>query len=98
MLIPTYADFRDQMLANGYDEVLERPWAPGTVIPTHTHPFEAEALVVAGEMWLSVRGRPTRHLLPGDRFHLQPDEAHEERYGDSGVTYWVARKGKAEAF
>lgn len=92
MPIPTYTEFRDQMLAAGYDEVLERPWAPGAVVHTHTHPFEASALVVAGEMWLSVRGAPAQHLLPGGRFHLQPNEPHEERYGATGATYWVARK------
>lgn len=92
MTTPTYIEFCDQMLAAGYDEVLERLWAPETVVRTHTHPFEANALVVAGEMWLSVRGGPARHLLPGDRFHLQPNEPHEERYGAAGATYWVARK------
>ena len=42
--------FRAEMLAAGYDEVLERPWAPGTVLDTHTHPFEANAIVVQGEI------------------------------------------------
>ena len=92
MTLPTYIEFRDHMLAAGYDEVLVRPWALGVVVHTHTHPFEANALVVAGEMWLSVSGAPVQHLLPGDRFHLQPDVPHEERYGAEGATYWVARK------
>ena len=48
--------FRAEMLAAGYDEVLERPWAPGTMLDTHTHPFEANAIVVQGEMWLTVEG------------------------------------------
>ena len=49
----TLERFRDAMLAAGYEEVLERPWAPGAEAPVHTHPFEAEALVVQGEMWLT---------------------------------------------
>lgn len=88
----TWEQFRADMLAAGYDEVLERQWAPGTVLATHTHPFEASALMVQGEMWLSVAGEPARHLLPGDRFHLQPEVPHDERYGAQGASYWVARK------
>jgi hypothetical protein len=92
MTIPTYIAFRDQTLAAGYDEVLEHAWAPGAVVHTHTHPFEANAVVVAGEMWLNVRDAPAQHLLPGDHFHLQANEHHEERSGAMGATYWVARK------
>ena len=88
-----FETFRDQMLGAGYDQVLERVWAPGTVLDTHTHPFEANALVVQGEMWLADQGGAPRHLLPGDRFHLQPGVPHDERYGPEGATYWVARRG-----
>lgn len=38
------------MLVAGYDELLERPRAPGTVVETHTHPFETNAVVVQGDM------------------------------------------------
>ena len=31
---PTLAQFRATMLAAGYDEVLERVWAPDTVVDT----------------------------------------------------------------
>ena len=62
---PTLAQFRATMLAAGYDEVLERVWAPDTVVDTHTHPFEANAIVVRGEMWLGENGSE-RRLLPGE--------------------------------
>ncbi len=88
----SFEQFRDDMLAAGYEEVLERPWAPGTEVPTHTHPFEANALVVQGVMWLSEQGGAARQLEPGDRFHLQANVPHEERYGPQGATYWVARR------
>ena len=52
----------------------------------------AHALVVQGEMWLTVAGNPVQHLLPGDHFHLQPEVPHEERYGPQGALYWVVRK------
>jgi hypothetical protein len=92
MQTPTFDQFRTEMLAAGYDEVLERPWAPDAVAPLHTHPFEANAIVVQGQMWLSERDGPERELGPGDRFHLQPDVPHAERYGPQGATSWVARR------
>jgi len=77
--------------AQGHDEVLVRHWLPLAVLDTHTHPFAASALVVAGEMWLTQAGE-TRHLRPGDRFTLERDEPHAERYGEAGASYWVARR------
>lgn len=88
----SFETFRDEMLGAGYEEVLSRVWAPDTVVPQHTHPFEAAALVVQGEMWLTEPGHPTRRLVPGDRFHLPALAPHEERYGPEGATYWVARR------
>ena len=44
------------MLAAGYAEVLNRAWAPGAVAAVHTHPFDANAMVVQGEMWLIEQG------------------------------------------
>ena len=66
----TFEKFRDDMLAAGYEEVLERPWAPDAEVATHTHPFEANALVIQGEMWLTEQGGTARRLEAGDRFHL----------------------------
>ena len=77
--------------AQGFDEILERKWAPLTVVENHTHPFALWARVVEGEMWLTVDGSE-RHLLPGDEFSLDRDVPHTERYGKDGATYWVARR------
>ena len=72
----TFEHFRDQALAEGAVEVLERRWEPLQVVPLHTHPFEARALVTEGEMWLTVDGQ-TRHLRAGDRFELAPNVPHD---------------------
>ncbi len=88
----TFEMFRDEMLAAGYEEVLERAWAPCAEAPIHTHPFEANALVFQGEMWLTEQGGTARRLQAGDRFHLQANVPHEERYGPQGAIYWVARR------
>lgn len=86
-----FEDFRAQAVNEGFDEVIERRWPAGTVLDTHTHPFALQALVVDGEMWLSV-GPETRHLRVGDTFELAREVPHAERYGEHGACYWVARR------
>ena len=83
--------FAAKARAAGFDEALVREWAPDKVIETHTHPFDADAVVTQGEMWLTCAGS-TRHLLPGDTFSLAREVPHAERYGPQGATYWVARR------
>ena len=85
-----FSEFEAAERAFGCDEVIARSWEANAEFPTHTHPFRARALVVQGEMWLTVGGE-TRHLRPGDRFDLPAGEPHSERYGPEGATYWVAR-------
>ncbi len=87
-----FEGFAAESQALGYGTVLERDWAPLTVLDTHSHPFAARALVVRGEMWLTCGGE-TQHLLPGGRFQLDADVPHDERYGAEGATYWVGRRG-----
>ena len=92
-MAPNFDSFVAQQRAIGCDEVLERKWKPGAVAETHTHPFSARALVVQGEMWLTV-GELTRHLRAGDTFELESGVPHAERYGAEGATYWVARTNR----
>jgi AraC-like ligand binding domain len=91
MRMPSFAEFESRTRAAGFDEVLERHWAPDTEIATHTHGFDVDALLTQGEMWLGCEGR-TRHLEAGDTFTLARDMPHDERYGPQGATYWVARR------
>ena len=86
-----FESYQAARLAEGFDEVAERVWTSGAVAPTHTHDFSVKALVVAGEMWLTV-GDDTRHLRSGDSFELGREVPHSERYGELGATYWAARK------
>lgn len=90
--LPSFEDYRRAALAEGFEEVVERRWEPGTVLDTHTHGFALKALVVQGEMWLGVQGVEMRRLVPGDSFALEREVPHAERYGEQGATYWVARK------
>jgi hypothetical protein len=92
--LPTFEAFAQAARERGFDEVLERHWAPGTVLDTHTHAFGVDALMTQGEMWLTC-GEHTQHLRAGDRFTLEPEVPHAERYGPAGATYWVARRHPA---
>lgn len=91
----TFRAFEAGARARGFDEVLEREWAPGAVAAAHTHPFDADALVVQGEMWLTVDD-VVRHLLSGDTFALDANVMHAERSGSEGATYWVARRNVSD--
>lgn len=81
---PTFEEFAGDARAEGFTDVLERQWAPGTLLESHTHPFALRAIVVEGEMWLSVEG-DIRHLRPGDVFALDQGVPHSERYGPEGA-------------
>ena len=90
---PSFEQFETQARQEGFDDVLERTWQPGLELERHEHPFAAKALVVQGEMWLTV-GDETQHLRPGGRFELAHGTPHAERYGSEGATYWVARRNR----
>ena len=87
----SFKKFAAEAQAQGFDEVLERRWAPFTVLESHTHAFSLKAMLIQGEMWLTV-GSEERQLRRGDEFALERDEPHAERYGSEGATYWVARR------
>lgn len=90
-MLPSFESFQADLLSQGFDEVLPREWAPLQVVADHLHPFAANAVVVQGEMWLTV-GDATRHLRVGDTFELAPNVVHSERYGAEGAIYWVGRR------
>ena len=87
----SFTEFETRLKAKGFNEILERRWEPGQVVGTHSHPFDATAVVVQGEMWLTV-GAATVHIVPGGGFEIDRGTAHGERYGSDGATFWVARR------
>ena len=63
MSLMTYAEFEAEARTRGFDDVQERVWPPGQMVGTHAHPFEVNALMMQGELWLTCDG-DTRHLHP----------------------------------
>ena len=96
MTAPSFQQFEADCRAQGFDEVIERPWAANIQVASHSHPFDVSALMVKGELWLTVNDQ-TRHLQAGDRFQLPRDVLHQERYGADGALLWVARRHAATA-
>lgn len=84
-------DFAASLATDGFAEIvtIERP-ADGA-LDVHTHPFEAKALVLAGELTIRC-GTTEQRYQAGQIFHLAAHEPHAETYGPQGVTYLVGRK------
>lgn len=57
----------------------------------HSHPFEAKALILQGQLQISVDG-VEQWYRTGEIFHLAANQPHAESYGQDGVTYLVGRK------
>jgi quercetin dioxygenase-like cupin family protein len=91
MQTDTFEAFKAYWVAQGYPEVLVREWLPGQLTGVHTHPFDVQAEVKRGEVWLTC-GDTTRHISAGGSFDLLRDVPHNERYGPEGATFWVARR------
>jgi mannose-6-phosphate isomerase-like protein (cupin superfamily) len=88
----TFKEFEARKKAEGYDTVLERQWAANAMADTHTHPFDASALVIQGGFALTLNGQ-THHLVPGSTFEVPRGTPHAEHYGPEGATFWVSRRG-----
>ncbi|WP_194723438.1 cupin domain-containing protein [Noviherbaspirillum malthae] len=84
-------DFLRALSDEGFSEVVTVEREPHGFLDLHTHPFEAKALILKGEIRLRV-GETERIYRAGDIFHLCANEPHWEDYGDEGVTYLVGRK------
>ncbi|VVE23761.1 cupin domain-containing protein [Pandoraea terrigena] len=82
--------FERELSHEGFTQQVTVTRAAGE-LETHTHPFEAKALILSGELAIRV-GDNERVYREGDVFHLGADEAHAERYGPAGVQYLVGRK------
>jgi quercetin dioxygenase-like cupin family protein len=85
------ADFKIQLEAELFNEIVEVVKPANEFVGIHTHPFEAKALIVQGELSISVNNVSRLYKL-GDVFQLAPNTPHTEQYGPTGVSYLVGRK------
>jgi quercetin dioxygenase-like cupin family protein len=83
--------FLDTLKAEGYAEPVRVRREPNGTLADHAHPFEAKALILAGEIRIHAGGE-IKIYRAGDVFHLRRDEPHRESYGPEGVDYQAGRR------
>ena len=83
--------FETALRRDGFHDVQRSTLPPGTVIPEHAHPFDVRALVLNGEITLTVQGVEYAYR-EGDIFVMPAGQPHAETAGPSGVNYLVGRR------
>jgi len=85
------AGFEQELQAQGYEVSTVSRLAHGR-LDVHTHPFEAHALILTGEIRIQCAGEEEKLYGPGEVFHLAHGQPHSESYGPEGVSYLVGRR------
>ena len=89
-------EFHDELKAHGFDAALAIDRPVGYAMGEHQHPFDACALITAGDITLVVDGVSTRYGA-GDIFRLPAGTPHLEAAGPQGVSYLSGRRPVAAA-
>lgn len=84
-------EFERALRAEGYESIETKSVAPGTHNDGHEHPFDVKALVLDGEIALTVADR-SRTYRAGDVFTMAAGCRHVEDIGAKGVRYVVGRR------
>ena len=87
-------DFESVLRRDGFDDVRRSQIPAGTVIAEHAHPFDVRALVLNGEITLTVEGVDYAYR-EGDIFVMPAGHPHAEIIGPDGVDYLVGRRHAA---
>jgi quercetin dioxygenase-like cupin family protein len=83
--------FEARLKAEGYPEIRFNQYPPNRHNPEHTHPFDVHALVLEGEISLTVDGKKTRYGA-GAEFTMAAGCRHIEDVGPQGVRYLAGRR------
>ena len=86
-----FSDFTSQAMDDGFDEVVQKDWAPGLAVEKHTHSFDVRVQVSSGQVQLSLAS-DTQTYGARQSFYLERNVEHAEQYGPEGAHFWVARK------
>ena len=87
------AEFEARLKAEGYPEIRTNALEPNRHNPEHTHPFDVLALVLEGDITLTIDGKARKYSV-GDEFTMQAGCRHVEDAGPQGVRYLVGRRHK----
>ena len=89
-------EFEAGLKAEQYGEITTVDRAAGYALGEHQHPFDACALITAGDITLVVDGTARKYAV-GDIFRLPAGIVHLESAGPAGVSYLVGRRTVAAA-
>lgn len=89
-------EFHAELKANGFDEAVPVDRAIGYAMGEHHHPFDACALITAGDITLVVDG-VSSHYRVGEVFRLPAGTPHLEAAGPQGVSYLSGRRMEVAA-
>jgi quercetin dioxygenase-like cupin family protein len=78
----------------GYLEVVTRQVMPNVSKPPHAHPFDARALMLAGELTLTWEGQ-THTFRVGETFDMPAGCVHSEQFGPEETTFLLGRRYRA---
>ena len=84
-------EFHDELKANGFDAAVAIDRPVGYAMGEHQHPFDACALITAGDITLVVDGISTCYRA-GEVFRLPAGTPHLEAAGAQGVSYLSGRR------
>ena len=84
-------EFEAQLKADHFDEAVHVDRAIGYALGEHQHPFDACALITAGDITLVVDGVSSCYRA-GDIFRLAAGTPHLEAAGPQGVSYLSGRR------
>jgi quercetin dioxygenase-like cupin family protein len=88
------AGFESRLRKQGYENIGQREMAADVVNEAHTHDFDAQVLVVDGEITI-VRDGIAHTFRKGDTCELPAGTKHAERVGPEGVRYIAGRRQPA---
>ena len=88
------ASFEARLRDQGYENIGQREMAANTVNPDHSHDFDAQVLVLDGEITIT-RGGKAQTFRAGDSCEVPAGTVHAEQIGPQGVRYLAGRRQPA---
>lgn len=85
------ASFEARLRAEGFPEIRVNELQAGRHNAEHSHPFDVLALVLEGDITLTVQGEACTYRA-GDEFSMKAGCRHVEDVGTQGVRYLVGRR------
>jgi quercetin dioxygenase-like cupin family protein len=85
------AAFEARLKTEGFPEIRTNAYEANRHNPEHSHPFDVLALVLEGDITLTIDGKARKYAV-GDEFSMQAGCRHIEDIGPSGVRYLVGRR------